>query len=76
MSDSVNSNAARTMDELSSSSSNRSITPVAHRTRAGFSSLSFIDAARAGQCKICPIKCTSAVRLHKHLLAHRANRKR
>ncbi|GFS86882.1 retrovirus-related Pol polyprotein from type-1 retrotransposable element R2 [Nephila pilipes] len=76
MPDSVDSHSTKTVNELSSTSSSCSITPVAHRTRAGLSTISFIDAARAGQCKMCPIKCTSTIRLQRHILSHKANRKR
>ncbi|GFS98749.1 hypothetical protein NPIL_78251 [Nephila pilipes] len=76
MKDSIDPQSAGTVNDSSSTTRNYSITPVAHRTRAGLSSISYIDAARAGQCKMCPIKCSSIIRLQKHILSHKTNRKR
>ncbi|GFU26181.1 hypothetical protein NPIL_260991 [Nephila pilipes] len=76
MMDSGDCHSSKTVHDLSSTPTRCSITPVAHRTRAGLSTISFLDAARAGQCKMCPIKCSSTIRLQRHILSHKSNRKR
>ncbi|GFS76438.1 hypothetical protein NPIL_255241 [Nephila pilipes] len=76
MSDSSSSDSPPLKGTDSSNKLNKSVTPVALRTRQFSSQVSFRRAAELGQCKICPARFDSPLRLRKHVINHKSNAKR
>ncbi|GFU19953.1 retrovirus-related Pol polyprotein from type-2 retrotransposable element R2DM [Nephila pilipes] len=76
MSDSSSSDSPPLKGTDSFNKLNKSVTPVALRTRQFSSQVSFRRAAELGQCKICPARFDSPLRLRKHVINHKSNAKR
>ncbi|GFU48894.1 hypothetical protein NPIL_283291, partial [Nephila pilipes] len=76
MSDSSSSDSPPLKGTESANKLNKSDTPVALRTRQFSSQVSFRRAAELGQCKICPARFDSPLRLRKHVINHKSNAKR
>ncbi|GFT56677.1 retrovirus-related Pol polyprotein from type-2 retrotransposable element R2DM, partial [Nephila pilipes] len=76
MSDSSSSDSPPLKGNDSKNNLDKSTTPVALRTRQFSSQVSFRRAAELGQCKICPARFDSPLRLRKHVINHKSNAKR
>ncbi|GFT80340.1 hypothetical protein NPIL_220431 [Nephila pilipes] len=76
MSDSSSNDSPPIKGNDSKNNLDKSTTPVALRTRQFSSQVSFRRAAELGQCKICPARFDSPVRLRKHVINHKSNAKR
>ncbi|GFS62802.1 hypothetical protein NPIL_484031, partial [Nephila pilipes] len=76
MSDSSSSDSPPLKGNDSKNNLDKSTTPVALRTRQFSTQVSFRRAAELGQCKICPARFDSPLRLMKHVINHKSNAKR
>ncbi|GFT60883.1 hypothetical protein NPIL_322871 [Nephila pilipes] len=76
MSDSSSNDSPPIKGNDSKNNLDKSTTPVALRTRQFSSQVSFRRAAELGQCKICPARFDSPLRLRKHVINHKSNAKR